>query len=301
MLCAMQASANEEGKKLQDLREQMAAASRGANITQAEAAQAHKQLTALQQAVSAAQQSTHSTQPSGCPSKPAQPCQGSMQSPIHEAPDHMTPTRHPFALWHEHGNWPSSDRSPAGNASGVVDNHIEQRCFTGPPECITTPRGSPVRLTAGHRQHVPNSNSTGVCSAEHAQRAGGLLHSQESALSALHGKLCCAEAEVATLRAKLQAQHAGSSRDALQPSQISSREPVTPNKVGVHCKEDHFTASWAWERAKNPFADKILHGEAAARAAMSGPHAELASVSAQVAQQRSMLQQLTSQVLQVTP
>ena len=301
MVCALQASASEEDKKLQDLKEQVAAASRDADVTTAEAAQARKQLVMLQQAVSAAQHSMHSMQPSACLSMPTQHCQGSMQPIVHGAPDHTTPTRHCFTLWHEDRHRPPSDQSPAGNAVGrVTDNIYQPRC-TGSPECISPHGGSPVRPTAGQWQYVLNSDTTHVCSAEHAQHACGALHIPEPACSALHGQLCSAEAEVAKLRAKMQAQHAGSSRDALQSSQVSCRDPVTPIKLGDQRTQDRFSAPWAQEREKDPFVNRTMHGGAAARAATSGQHAELASVSAQVAQQRSVLQQLTSQVLQVMP
>ena len=132
------------------------------------------------------------------------------------------------------------------------------------------------------------------------QHAAGVLHGREPAPSALHGKLCSAEAEVARLRAQLEAQNAAGSRDVSRPSQPSHREPLTPNGPGYQHGGDDFSASWAQERDRNPFARKTTHAGVARRADSSAPHAELASVSAQVAQQRSMLQHLTSQVLQVS-
>ena len=283
----MQGLAKEESRKLQTLREQAAAASREAGISDARAAHAQKQLAELQQAVNVSQRSTCCTQPGAC----------TMQAQPTEASEQVTPTRRRLTLWHENRN--GLDQSPEGKASGYEANHMtSQHGYTHPSECISSHGGSPIRLTAGHWQFHPISASKD--NMHSTQHAAGVLHGREPAPSALHGKLCSAEAEVARLRAQLEAQDAAGSRDVSRPSQPSHREPLTPNGPGYQHGGDDFSASWAQERDRNPFARKTTHAGVARRADSSAPHAELASVSAQVAQQRSMLQHLTSQVLQVS-
>lgn len=289
----MQDLAQEEGRKLQALREQVAAASREANSLHAKGAQAHRQLAMLQRALQAAQHSRHSTPPSACTAN-ARPGQECMQPSVEEASEQMTPTRQRFSLWQEDQHRPASNQSPEGKASGGPENGTYQPRCAGSPECISSHSGSPIRLTAGHWQYVPNSGSTDVVTAE---RADGLLHSRNLVPSTLHGKLHSAEAEVARLSAQLQAHYVA--RESSQPFQPSHGEPLIPASMRKQCGEDSFSASWAQERGNSPFTETIPHKGAAGRAAVSGPHAELASVSAQVAQQRSVLQQLTSQVLQV--
>ena len=289
-VCAMQDLAKEEGRRLQALRERVASASREASSLYARGAHAHRQFAILQHAPQAEQHSRHITHPRACTSN-AQPDQGCIQPPIEDASEQMTPTRQHFSLWQE------DPQSPEGKASGSLQNQTYQTRCARSPECTTSHGGSPIRLTAGHWQYVPSSGSADVLSPEHAQRAGRLLHSQELAQSTLHGKLHSAEAEVARLRAQLQAQHVG--RDVSQSCQPSHGELLIPASMRKQSREDNFSATWAQERENNPFAKKASHKGAAGVAAPSGPHAELVSVSAQVAQQRGLLQQLTSQVLQV--
>ncbi len=288
----MQVLAKEESRKLQSLREQVAAASREAGISDAKSAQAQRQLAELQQAINAAQHSVHSsycTQPGPC----------NMHAPDSEASEQMTPTGRRLTLWHEHRN--GTEQSPEGSASRLGGTQLTtQHGCVQPSECTSSHGGSPIRLTAGHWQFHPSSASKDdVHSTLHAQHAARPLPGQEPTVSALHGKLCSAEAEVARLRAQVQAQHTASSRSVPQTPQTSPGEPGTPFKVGDQHRGDNFRASWAQERDKNPFTKKTTHGSVAPTAAVAAPHAELASVSAQVAQQRSVLQHLTSQVLQV--
>ena len=288
----MQVLAKEESRKLRSLREQVAAASRDFGISDAKASQARKQLAELQQAVNAAQHSMHSaycTQPGTC----------SMHAPAGESSEQMTPTGRRLTLWH--GDRISLDQSPEVNATSLEADYVTtQHGCVQPSAGINSHGGSPIRLTAGHWQFHPNSSSKDdMHSTQHAQHATAALHAREPALSALHGKLCSAEAEVARLRVQVQAQHNTRSRNVLQTPQTSPGEPVTPLKVGGQLRGDNFSATWAQERDNNPFNKNIPHGSVARTAAVSAPHAELASVSSQVAQQRSVLQHLTSQVLQV--
>ena len=282
-MCAAQGLTTEEVKKLQALREQVAAASREADTSHAKAMQTHRQLAMLRQAVHAAQQSMHSTQPRPSLSKAAHHCQGSFQAPTDDPPQQMTPTCRPFSIWHEDRKGPSSDDSPGRVAMGVVDDRTYQQCCTEPPERFSSHASSPIRLTAGHWQRQPNSGSTDVARmAEHAQRAGDSMHNQEPTLSALQARLCSAEAEVARLRTQLQTQHAASDMDVAQHYQPISGQPATPNNMGNCRREDAVTGRWAQVRARDPFVEKTVHRDLTGQAGTSGSCAELASVSAKV-------------------
>lgn len=263
---------------------------------QAMAAQAHWHLTLLQQAAGAAQHSRHSAASSPYASKQTSPRQppgpwsrhaypAEALTPKRQAPEHTPPQARDPPLgefrWGK-APQPMTTLLGKGNASGL-ERHTYQQCRQGSVPPVRSNGGSPVRLTAGHWQYNPAINGTPDAQrAERAQREYACSGSpgQGLLLTGVERQLWSAESEVARLRALVQKEQTAPVRKGTEDIQVSG-------------------TAWARKRENDPYLEKGLQESGWAMRAEA--HAELASVSAQVAQQRSALQQLKSQVMQVAP
>ncbi len=299
--CDLQGLVMGEDKKLHCLREQAEAEIKEADTARSTATQAHRQLRMLQQAAEAAQHSMHSVPVSPYASMHASPERDTghagRQAPAYQASTELNPTRHSLPPWREISPWHCSDQALDGDACRR-ETYTHQQSL----EQMRLPGSSPIRLTAGHWQYQPNSGSAyDAHRGEHAQRQRDSMHQPGTSLSVLQQKLCSAEAEVTRLRSQLRIQRREGNRHGVHLPRDNPGQAEPSIEPEAKCRDGIFTASCAIEEEKTSSSEKGLQKLAAYGAPLPGACAELASVSAQVAQQRSVLHQLTSQVLQVLP